>query len=373
MPFHNKVVIYNKFKNLENIPECSSEHSKLNNWLNIAMSVPHTIKTLPINIKDGNTKINAFLHNIKLKLDEKIHGLNDVKNQILFILNNMITNPKSRGLGMALVGPQGVGKTEIANVLAEATSLPFVSIPLGGSNDSSFLAGHSYTYEGSVPGAIVSSIIKMKQLNGIIFFDEIDKISNTRYGSEVSKLLLHITDSTQNHDFKDKYLGNDISINLSNVWFIYSLNYIDSLDRTLRDRIPIVMVDGYTKTEKKEIAKRHLIPREVKNIGLNLGDIMFSDDALKYLIDKSDEMYTHETKSNGGKSGVRQLKHIISNIVMKLNMIKNCILEDGTFGNLNLPYIIKHFKLPFVVEKVHIDKLDVLPKESSGSHLSMYV
>lgn len=373
MSFHNKVAIYNKFKHLENISECSSEHPKLTNWMDTAMSLPYTIKDLPISIKDGNEKINAFLYNVKLKLDEKIYGLDGVKEQILFVLNNMITNPESRGLGMALVGPQGVGKTEIANVLAEAISLPFVSIPLGGSNDSSFLSGHSYTYEGSVPGAIVSSVIKMKQLNGIIFFDELDKISNTRYGSEVSKLLLHITDSTQNHDFKDKYLGNDISINLSNIWFIYSLNYIDALDRTLRDRIPIVMVDGYTKTEKKEITKRHLLPREVKNVGLNPGDIMFSDDALKYLIDKSDEMYTHETKSKGGKSGVRQLKHIISNIVMKLNMIKNCILEDGTFGNLKLSYTIKYFKLPFVVERVHIDKLDVLPKESSSSHLSMYV
>lgn len=372
MPFHNKVAIFNKYKHLENISEISSEHPKLANWMDTAMSLPYDIKDLPIQISDGNKKINEFLYNVKIKLDNKIYGLDIVKEKILFVLNNMITNPKSRGLGMALVGPQGVGKTEIANVLAEAISLPFVSIPLGGSNDSSFLSGHSYTYEGSVPGAIVTSLIKMKHLNGIIFFDELDKISNTRYGSEVSKLLLHITDSTQNHDFKDKYLGNDISINLSNIWFIYSLNYIDALDKTLRDRIPIVTVDGYTKLEKKEIAKRHLLPREIKNIGLNIGDIMFSDAALTYLIDKSDDMYTYETKSKTDKSGVRQLKHIISNIVMKLNMIKNCILEDGTFGELKLSYIIKDFKLPFVVESRHIDKLDVLPKNDRESYLPMY-
>lgn len=372
MPLSNKIAIYNKFKHLENISDMNSEHSKLTNWMDIAMSLPYNINGLSISINDGNQNINSFLCNVKAKLDEKIYGLTKVKEQILFVLNNMITNPKSRGVGMALVGPQGVGKTELANVLADAIKLPFVSIPLGGSNDSSFLSGHSYTYEGSMPGAIVTSVIKMKQLNGIIFFDELDKISDTRYGSEVSKLLLHITDSTQNHDFKDKYLGNDISVNLSNIWFIYSLNYIDALDRTLRDRIPIVMVDGYTKTEKKEIVNRHLLPNELKNVGMNIGDIMFSDASLIYLINKTDAMYTHETKSKSGKSGVRQLKHIISNIVMKFNMINNCILDDGTFGDLKLPYNIKGFKLPFVIEITHIDMLDVLPSMSSDAPLSMY-
>lgn len=373
MPFHNKLSIFNKFKHLETISDSSGEYSKLEKWIETAMNVPYNIKNLPVSISDGNKSINEFLYNVKIKLDEKIYGLDSVKNNILFILNNMITNPDSRGLGMALVGPQGVGKTEIANAIAEAINMPFVSIPLGGSNDGSFLSGHSYTYEGSIPGAIVSSLIKMKQLNGIILFDELDKISNTAHGSEISKLLLHITDSTQNHDFKDKYLGNDISINLSNIWFIYSLNYINALDKTLRDRIPIVVVDGYTKTEKKEIAARHLIPNALKNIGISKADIIFTDETLSYLVDKSDDLYMSETKSSTGKSGVRQLKHVIHNIVMKLNMIKNCILDDGTFGNLNLSYNIDDFKIPFVLKKSHIDKLNVLPAVENKIYSPMYM
>jgi len=373
MPFNNKIAIFNKFKHLETISDSSGEYSKLEKWIETAMNVPYNIKNLPISISDGNKSINEFLYNVKIKLDEKIYGLDGVKNNILFILNNMITNPDSRGLGMALVGPQGVGKTEIANAIAEAINIPFVSIPLGGSNDGSFLSGHSYTYEGSIPGAIVSSLIKMQQLNGIILFDELDKISNTPHGSEISKLLLHITDSTQNHDFKDKYLGNDISINLSNIWFIYSLNYINALDKTLRDRIPIVAVDGYTKNEKKEIAKRHLIPNALKNIGINPADIVFTDETLSYLVEKSDDLYVSETKSSTGKSGVRQLKHIIYNTIMKLNMIKNCILEDGTFGNLNLSYNIEDFKLPFTVNKNHIDKLNVLPVVENKIYSPMYM
>ena len=366
----NKAVIYNKFKQYETLNE-NNEQSKLLNWIETAVCLPSCIKPLPIQLSDGNNKISNFLYNVKRKLDCNIYGLDNVKDQILMILNSMITNPSTNGLGMALVGAQGVGKTELAQSLAKAIELPFVSIPLGGLNDSSFLSGHNYTYEGSTSGAIVNSIITMKQLNGIMLFDEIDKLSTSRYGNEVSKLLIHITDSTQNHHFKDKYLGNEISVDLSHMWFIYSLNYIDSLDRTLRDRIPIIYVDGYTKKEKKEIVNKHILKNELHNLGLQHSDIIIDDTALDYLIDKCDEMYTEETKSNTGKSGVRQLKHVILNILMKLNMIKNCIHTDGSFGELKLSYHLPDFKLPFTLTKTHIDKLDVLPK-STSVELSMY-
>lgn len=370
MSYQNKLAVYKKFKYYDKLSECNSEHSKLSNWLECALNLPTTIKKIPISISDGNAKINEFLAAVRASLDSKIYGLDSVKQQILIIINNMITNPESRGLGMALVGPQGVGKTELANALADAVKLPFSSISLGGINDVSALAGHSYTYEGSIPGAIVNSIIKMKQLNGIMFFDELDKIGDTTKSAEVNKLLIHITDSTQNNNYKDRYLGSDISIDLSNIWFVYSLNYIESLDKTLRDRIPIVFVDGYSKAEKKNIAKLHLLPGILKNVGLKPGDMEFADDALDFIITKTNELYSHETKSDEGKSGVRQLKNIISNIVMKLNMCKNCILEDGTFGSLELPYNIA-FKLPFVIDLTHIKKLDVI--SLSKEHLSMYL
>jgi ATP-dependent Lon protease len=373
LKFANKVVLYNKFKYFSNLSDNSSEHPKLLNWLETILNLPTEVKPLSINLTDGNKHINKFLYGIKEKLDKEIYGMTKVKEQILFVLNSMIANPNSKGIGMALVGPQGVGKTELANVIAKAIDIPFVPIPLGGARDSSFLDGHSYTYEGSRPGTIVESIIKMKQLNGILFFDELDKISQTHHGEEISKLLLHITDSTQNSEFKDKYLGNEISIDLSNIWFIYSLNYIDVLDKTLRDRIPIINVDGYSKKEKIQIAKRHLIPNGLRNIGIKTEDISFTDEAIAYIIEKSDTVYNQETKSTTGKSGVRQLKHLISDTLLKINMIKNCILEDGSYGDLTLSYNIQNFKLPFIISKEHIENLNVIPQSVGECPMGMYM
>ena len=372
MPLDRKCIIYNKYKYMEKLDNTSGEYPKLLNWIETALNIPNVINKISINISDGSSKISEYLSNIKNKLNNKIYGMESVKDQILLIVNNMITNPNYTGINMALVGPQGVGKTEITQILAETINLPFTQIALGGATDSAFLSGHGYTYEGSTPGAIAAGLIKMKQLNGIILFDELDKLNNDKFGSEVSKILLHITDSTQNNEFKDKYLGNDISINLSNIWFVYSLNYLDALDRTLRDRLHIIEVNGYTKKEKKEIAKCYLITKELKNLGMLDSDITFSEKALDYIIEYSDNKYTSDTKDKDGKSGVRQLKYIICSIIMKLNMIKNCTLENGKSG-LSLEYHIENFKIPFLVKKSHIENLGVLSKNKSSESSSMYL
>jgi len=372
MPLDRKFIIYNKYKYLDQLSESNSEYPKLLNWIETALNIPNSVNKIGISITDGSSKISEYLFNIKTRLDSRIYGLESVKEQILLIVNNMITNPKYTGINMALVGPQGVGKTEITQILAETINLPFTQIALGGSNDSSFLSGYGYTYEGSTPGAIATGLIKMKQLNGIILFDELDKLTNNKFGNEVSKILLHITDSTQNHEFKDKYLGNELPMNLSNIWFVYSLNYIEALDRTLRDRLHIIEIKGYTKKDKKEIAGLHLIPKELKNLGMAAGDITFSNKSLEYIIDYSDEKYTRETKDKDGKSGVRQLKYIICNIIMKLNMIRNCTLPDGKSG-LNIDYYIENVKLPFVVKTSHIKKLNVFAKPVQSEQLSMYL
>lgn len=372
MSLTNKKEVYEKYKYYELLSEHSEERTKLRSWIDSALRIPTEIAKLPISLDSGNTVVNEFLYNVKMKLDAKLYGMSKVKEEILFNLNNMITNPTCKGMGLTLVGPQGVGKTELAHALADAVNLPFSSIPMGGATGASHLRGHSFTYLGSRPGAIVDSISNMKQLNGIIFLDEIDKISKSARGEEISKLLLHITDTTQNHSFKDNFLGNNFSIDLSNIWFIYSLNYIDKLDRTLRDRLPIIKVDGYTVKEKIEITNQHLLPKALKNVGMSNKDIVFSNESIEYLIKETDKEYTSETKSNG-KSGVRQLKHAIIDLVKKINMLRSAILEDGTSGKLELTYTIKGFKLPFTIERSHIDELKVLSnKDKQDAPMSMY-
>jgi ATP-dependent Lon protease len=362
-PFKNKLIIYNKFKHFSCMSSNNGEYNKLSQWLETVLSIPTQVKPLSIDIG-----INTFLKNIKYKLDNSLYGMQVAKEQILFSINNMLTNPQSKGLGMALVGPQGTGKTLLARAVADAVNLPFVSIPMGGARDSSFLDGHGYTYEGSCAGAIVNSLINTTQLNSVFFMDEIDKISKTYHGEEISKLLLHITDSTQNHDFKDKYIGNDISIDLSNIWFIYSLNYTNELDKTLKDRLNIIQLNGYTTNEKKHILNEFILPSGLSNIGMYAGDITFNNDAAEYLIKQTDLLYTCETKGPNGKSGVRQLKHAVNNILTKLNMIYSN--KDNGF---EMSYNIKDFAVPFVIKRNHIDQLNVLQKNTSSPPMGMYI
>ena len=248
MEFDNLSYVYNKYLQYDNIDDMS-ENSKLLNQINTYVKIPTKCTKILSHVSDSYETVNKFLQTVKNKLDDEIYGLNEVKEQIIIQLNNTIVNPASNNMNLALIGPQGVGKTALANALAKSINLAFVQINLGGCTDSSFLVGHSYTYEGSRPGIIVDSLIKMKSKNGIIFFDEIDKISKTKTGDEISKSLLHIIDNTQNFQFKDKYLG-DFKIDLSKIWFIFSLNYENELDKTLKDRLNIIRINGYNKKEK---------------------------------------------------------------------------------------------------------------------------
>jgi ATP-dependent Lon protease len=364
MSFENKVCVYKKYKYYVNLCENSSEQPKLLNWINAAIGLPTKINKLQISISDNNAKISKYLYDVRYKLNRDIYGMDKAKEQILCLLNNKITNPNVIGSAMALQGPQGVGKTKIIQVLSDAIDIPFDGIALGGAADGSFLKGHGFTYEGSRPGCIVDSITKMKSLSGIIFFDEIDKISKTKNGEEISKTLLEITDFTQNHKFTDKYLGNDIKINLSNMWFIYSLNYASLIDKTLIDRIPIINIGGYDNKQKKEMALKYLIPEALNNINLKPDDIIFSNGSMDYIIQETNKMYSKATQDKNGNSGVRKLKDAIASIIMKLNLLRNTVLDDGSYGELNLSFSIKDFKLPFTVLKEHVDTLNVLNKST---------
>jgi ATP-dependent Lon protease len=372
MSLKNKTKLFARYTHMMQLSERSSERGKLTNWIEHVLDLPTKYIPTVVCRSDGNEKINAYLSKVRAILDSEVYGLDVVKDQIMFVLNNKITHPDVKGCCLGLVGPPGVAKTSIANILAKAVGMPLQQIAMGTINDNDSLVGHDFTYEGSCPGVIYDSVKALGQTNGIIFMDELDKISQTQHGQAVSKCMLHITDSTQHHLFHDQYLGNEIDIDLSRIWFIFSMNHRENVDKTLADRIPMIEIPGYTNNEKKQIALLHLIPRTLKNLDINKNDIIFDDDALIHIITKSNNMYEHEVKDRTGNTGVRQLKYAIINIITKINMLRNTILEDGTYGALKFSFAIKNFKMPFTITKDIVDKMAIFP-EKQDIHLSMYM
>ncbi len=299
----NKRVIYEQYKLFETMGSNGTEYHKLQNWL-------HQVVKLPFKTQI-DTQYN--LKKIREILDEKVYGLEHVKDRIIEIVNNRITNPYDFSKqSIALVGPPGCGKTELMRGLSDALKLPFQQISLGGNTDVSFLEGHSYTYEGSVPGIISRCMQKNKINNGIIYFDEFDKLSESDKGKEVAWSLLHIIDPIQNKEFEDKFF-HGIKIDLSNVFFCYAMNDETNIpDAALLDRLNIIYIDGYNVNEKIDIVNKFLLNKHLKRVNYKK-DLNLDISMIRYIIEK----YTLNEK------GVRKLDFLIGIIVDKLNLIQN--------------------------------------------------
>jgi len=307
----NKSLLLQKITVFENL-RGSSEYNKLKPWINKIMKVPFDkyIKP-PVTKTDGPEKIREYLSGVRSQLDNGIYGHETTKDQLIKILAHTITNPTEGGNVFALQGPPGVGKTAlIKDGIAKALGRPYAFISLGGATDACFLEGHDYTYEGSNNGRIMEVIQQAGCMNPVIYFDELDKVSETAKGEEIINILMHITDSTQNSHFNDKYFG-AIDFDLSKAIIIFSFNNEQKISRILLDRMKIIRVKGYKLIDKLIISKNYLIPSLLKQIGLDDINIEFNDKILEYIIDN----YTNE-------GGVRKFKEILNDIFLEINLRK---------------------------------------------------
>ena len=371
----SKVVILNKLDIFENMRSFDSEYGKMKNWTDYISRIPfNNYVDIPIKISDPIDKINNFITDIKKQLDSTIYGQERAKGKLLQIIAQWISNPKSKSSYIALEGPPGVGKTSlIKNGVSKSFNRPFNFIALGGATDSSFLDGHSYTYEGATYGKIVEILIQSKVMNPIIFFDELDKISMTVKGDEVNGILTHLTDMTQNNCFNDKFFSG-IDFDLSRSMLFFSYNDIEKINPILRDRLTIIKFESYKTRDKVKIAKKYLIPELFENINMNQNDLIFDDKIIEYIIEK----YASNEK------GVRNLKRSLEEIFMKINLMRLTIInsEDKVKvidTNTEKPkesskeerlYSINNFKLPLILTT---DIVNNLLKEFEKPELSFSV
>jgi len=300
------------------------------------------IKNEMIIILEKIKNMNEYLKKVKLSLDNSVYGHEKAKKQIETIIAQWL-NGEQDGYCFGFEGPPGVGKTSLAKYgLSECLkdengiSRPFSMIQMGGDSNGSTLHGHNYTYVGSTWGSIVQILMDKKCMNPIIFIDEVDKISKTEHGKEITGILTHLLDTTQNDCFQDKYFSG-IDLDLSKALFILSYNDVNAIDKILLDRIHRIKFNHLSLQDKLIIANKHILPEIYKKVGL-CDVIYMNDTTLSYII----EEYTNE-------SGVRKLKEILFEIIgdlnltmlkkdyINMNMNTNTYITDTTNTILTLP------------------------------------
>jgi len=308
----NKFILTNKYEQLCKMSPYSGEYVKLHNWINVASKLPlGKYKKLEIDYNNSNEEISKYLINMREKLDDEVYGHTDAKSQIIRILSQWISFPSAKGYIIGIHGSMGIGKTKlIKEGISKVLNFPFSFISLGGISDASYLTGHLYTYEGSKYGKIVECLIKTQVMNPIIFFDELDKVSDTKSGEEIINTLIHLTDSTQNEKFTDKYME-EIDLDMSKSLIFFSYNDENLINPILRDRMITIKVKGYNTEDKIKIARDYLIKDILKEYNIKNDEIIFTDDVIKFIIENTNE-----------EEGVRNLQRNLNNIISHINMFK---------------------------------------------------
>lgn len=316
---------------------------KLKTWIDAFFRIPFgkTIP-LPVSIHDGRKACTEFINKSMKFMDSAVYGMKPAKTHVMQILAQWIVNPKSVGNVLALQGPMGVGKTGFAkNVIAKVLDRPFRFFSLGGASDIANFVGHSFTYEGSIWGRIVDSVMQSGCMNPVMYFDEVDKISSSSHGQEIVSMLIHLTDRTQNSHFHDRYFGG-VDLDLSQCLFVFSFNDINNVHPILRDRMTVINCSGYGESDKKCILKNHIWPEMMERLNFSAKDVSILDAAMTFLISE----YSSEEK------GVRCLIRAVETMLTRLNMLRvsdRQAMRDYKF--------YMDFETPFVITESVVRKL----------------
>ena len=360
IPRDMKAVALRKVGMLQYMEPGCGEYCKLKNWVDAFMQIPfNKNKNLPITIADGVERCHDFMTCAKTRLDTAVYGLNDAKMQIMQMVGQWIANPAAIGTAVAIHGPPGTGKTSLVKEgISKILGRDFAFIALGGATDSSFLEGHSYTYEGSMWGKIVDILIRCKSSNPVIYFDELDKISETSKGEEIVGILTHLTDTSQNSQFHDKYFS-EVGFDLSKCLFIFSYNDESRVNPVLLDRMYKIKTTGYSTKDKTFIAQHHLIPRIRAEVAFAEGDIIIPDAVIEYIVE-------HHTQK---ELGVRNLKRCLETVYTKLNLHR--LMRPGTqlFDEKEKSLEVS---FPYTVSQDVVDKL-IKKHESDRPNMNLYL
>lgn len=288
-----KEKVKDELSRYEMLPAASGETGVIKTYIDWLMDLPWWQEST------DNADLNAAAE----RLDEDHYGLEKIKERILeYLAVKQMTNSLKAPI-ICLVGPPGVGKTSLAKSVARALDRKFVKISLGGVKDESEIRGHRRTYLGSMPGRFVQAMKKASTINPVFLIDEIDKMASD-YKGDPASAMLEVLDPEQNSVFSDHYI--EEPYDLSKVLFIATANYLENIPNALRDRLEIIELSSYTELEKVEIAKRHLVPKQIEENGLKASQLKIDDEMISYLI----RFYTRE-------SGVRQLERVIATVCRK--------------------------------------------------------
>jgi len=362
IPSNFKAIALQKLNVLRSMEPGDSEYHKIKTWVDTFMKIPFGVhKALSIKMDDGIDKCNEFMNNAKQTLDNCVYGLDDAKMQIMQMIGQWVVNPSALGTAIAIKGPPGTGKTSlIKEGISKILGREFAFIALGGAGDSSFLEGHSYTYEGSSWGKILQILIDSKCMNPVIYFDELDKISDTPRGEEIVGILTHLTDTSQNSQYHDKYFS-EIDFDLSKCLFIFSYNDENKVNPILKDRMYRIQTKGYDAKEKTIIARKYLLPKIREQVCFTEEEVIIPDDTIQYIVGN--------TNLTNNEPGVRNLKRCLEIIHTKLNLFR--LVKSDT--NLFSKDMDLKVEFPFTVTRKHVDIFIKNEENQNQSLIAMYV